>query len=652
MYLVPVLLLLQSMAAGAQNVVFTASADATRIGLADRFQITYTIQDVGGATFNPAASLRDFRIVSGPYRYQSTNIQAIGNQMVQTASQSFTFVVQPKHTGVIRLAPAEVVDANGRRYKSNALQVEVVPGSVMNQRQGRAPATSGWDDDPFGGGDPFAALRQQQARMRQLMSARMAPPGRQQAAPQTAPQAAAPSGNLGKDIFIRVEVDKKAVRLGEQVTAVYKLYSRLPMQVSISKLPALNGFWTQDFTVPRQQKPVEEILNGTRYQVFTLKKSALFPQQPGTLTLDPAEAEGTARIAVQGNSADDPFGSSMMNDPFFDDPFGDAGYKDIPVHLKSMPVSIQVSELPAAGRPANFTGAVGDFRISASLDKSALSTDEVATLKVTISGSGNLKLFDAPQLALPEGLDSYAPNILDTITGRATTISGEKIITYSIAPRRAGNYEVPPVSLAWYDPRNGSYQSASTPSFRLQVKQGNATTATAAAGQGGAQIHDQLLSAASRPLVLSPLYWSMYALPLLLLAGITFYRRREEELVTDSAQHRNKLANKVAQKRLALAGAMLQKDDARGFYGEISKAIWLYLSDKLNIPLSGLGKQAALQAMEQRGVPSPIQQQISKVLDECELALYASTGNNHQMQQTFSEAACIITGLERTLRVS
>jgi hypothetical protein len=144
----------------------------------------------------------------------------------------------------------------------------------------------------------------------------------------------------------------------------------------------------------------------------------------------------------------------------------------------------------------------------------------------------------------------------------------------------------------------------------------------------------------------------MYAVPLLLLAGITFYRRREHALVANSAQLRNRQANKVAQKRLAHAGALLQKDDARGFYDEISKAIWLYLSDKLNIPISALGKDSALQALSHRGIPTPVQQQIEKVLEECELALYASSGNNHQMQQTFSEAACIITSLERTLRAS
>jgi hypothetical protein len=656
-YLAPLLLLLQSITAAAQDVVFTAGADASKVGLADRFNVTYTIQGIGEATFNPGESLKEFNVLAGPFRSQSTNMTYSGGQLVQSSSLSMTFVLQAKHTGIIKLPPAVVVDRAGHSYKSNSLQVEVVPGSVMMARSRRPSAGAAWADDPFDS-DPFAALRQQQARMRQLMNAHM---NQQRGVQPGAQKPAASAADISKDIFIRVDVDKKAVKLGEQVTAIYKLYARIPMQVAISKLPSLNGFWTQDFDIPKEHSRAEEVVNGRRYQVFILKKSALFPQQSGTLTLDAAEAEGTARVAVQAqsnNPFDDPFfglpgGSLMMSDPFFSDPFGESGYREVPVHLKSAPVHIKVGELPEAGKPEHFTGAVGNFSLSGKLDKSSLTTDNVATLTLTISGSGNLKLFDVPKLVLPPGLDTYEPGVFDTITGRSTTISGQKVVTYSIAPRKAGDYVIPPLRFAWFDPQSNSYKTASTASFPLQVRPGKTLTPAEVAGyRGSGDIRDHFIAAASRPLILSPLYWSMYALPLALLAGITFYRRREQELVADTARTRNRRANKVAQKRLAHAGALLQKDDARGFYDEVSKAIWLYLSDKLNIPLSALGKDAALQAMSQRGIPTPVQQQIEKVVDECELALYASSGNNHQMQQTFSEAACIITGLERTLRTS
>lgn len=631
-----------AIAAAAQNVVFTGTAAAPRVGVNDQFQVTYTIQD-GGELRSFKHELKDFVILGGPFRSQSTNMQIIGNQVTQTVSQSFTFIVQARHTGNITVPPATATDGAGRSFKSNPIQLQVISGSVAQQQQQQRQRGGFWDEDPFAAMDPFAQ------------------PGRQ--APAQARQAPAQaSTDIGKDIFIKVDVDRQQVKVGEQITAIYKLYARIPMQVAISKLPSLNGFWTQDFEIPKQQKPTEEIVEGKRYQMFILKKSALFPQQSGTLTLDVAEAQGTAQIATQvqrRSPFDDPFfqrafGGFNLNDPFFTDHFVDVDYRQVPVNVKSSPVKITVTDVPEAAKPADYTGAVGNFTATASIDRSKLTTDDVATLTLRIRGSGNLKLFDAPKLQLPNGLDSYDPNIVDTITGRTTTISGEKIITYSIAPRKPGDYQIPPVSLSYYDPSSGSYKTAATQGFSLQVTAGRGLSASAGSSKGkggaGGDIQDGLLLSAPSPMVSSPVYWSLYAMPLLALALVGVYRRREDEQQNNTAQHRLKTANKVAQKRLSLAGQKLQQGDSRGFYDEVSRAIWLYLSDKLGIPLSGLSKQAALAAIASRGVPSTVQQQIEKVLNECELALYAPAGSGQQMQQSFSEAASIITGLERTLR--
>ncbi len=624
--------------AEAQNVVFSANANASKIGVADQLQVTYTIQDVDGLqSLNP--NFKDFKVLGGPFQSQSTNMQVVGNRMIQSSSISLTFILQAKHTGAIVIPPATAKDAAGHSFQSNTLPVEVVSGSLAARQPQRQASPFG--NDPFGGADPFAAAQ----------------PGRR-SAPQQIQEA--PKVNIGKDIFIKVDVDKKSVHLGEQVTALYKLYARIPMQVAISKLPSLNGFWTQDFDLPKQPKPVEEIVDGKRYQVFVLKKSALFPQQSGTLTLDAAEADGNARVVTQvqrNNPFDDPFfkqafgGSLMMSDPFFNDPFGDVAYENVPVHLKSTPVTISVTDLPEKDKPAGFTGAVGSFVLSSKMDKTTLSTDDVATLTLKISGSGNLKLFDAPRLSLPNGLDVYEPGILDTITGRSTTISGDKVVTYTIAPRKSGDYVLPPVSLSWYDPKSNSYKTAATAALRLHVSPGKGILTAAAGKAAGGDIYDGLNLHAARPLILSPGYWAMYSLPLLAFVGMVVYRRRKDEEAAHADEFRTRKAGNVAQKRLAAAGIMLQKGASRGFYDELSKAIWLYLSDKLGIPISALGKASAGQAMAQRGVPEPIRLQTEALLNECELALYAPVGGSQQMQQSFSEAASVINGLERTLWV-
>jgi hypothetical protein len=629
--------------ARAQNVVFSASANASKIGDADQLQVTYTIQDANGLQ-SLTPNFKDFRVLAGPFQSQSSNVEIVGNRMVQSSSISVTFILQPRHTGSVTIPPAVAKDASGRSYQSNVIPVEIVSGSLVRQQrqQARSPF-----DDPFGGGDPFAGLRQ---------PGRLPPPQ-----PTKRPPAQVQQVNIGKDIFIKVDVDKRAVRMGEQVTALYKLYARIPMQVSISKLPSLNGFWTQDFDLPKQPKPVEEIVDGKRYQMFVLKKSALFPQQSGSLILDPAEAEGTARIMTrtQGNNPfDDPFfkqafgGSLMMSDPLFADPFGDVSYQNVPVHLKSSPVTISVTDLPANGKPEGFTGAVGSFGLSSKIAKTQLSTDDVTTLTLTVKGSGNLKLFDAPKLNLPTGLDSYDPNILDTITGRSTTISGEKVITYTIAPRKSGNYTIPSITFSWFDPKSGSYKTASTPSYQLQVSAGKGIAAAAKGRAGQGDIVDVLTPKAAHPLILSTGYWAMYSLPLIAFIGLVVYRRRKDEEEAHADVYRTRKAGNVAQKRLATAEMMLQKGASKSFYDELSKAIWLYLSDKLGIPISALGKATAAQAMAQRGVPENVRLQVEQVLSECELALYAPMGGSQQMQHNFNEATAAINSLERTLRTS
>ncbi|MBS1616121.1 MAG: protein BatD [Bacteroidetes bacterium] len=641
----PMLMLLVACSGGvrAQNVVFSANANANKIGLSDQLTVTYTIQDVEGLQ-SITPSFKEFKVLGGPFQSQSSNTQVLGNRVIQSSSVSLTFILQARHTGKLNIPAATAKDANGRNYQSNPLEIEVVPGSLAAKQPARQQGGGGFWDDPLAHADPFAGMR-----------------GHSQPAQQQ-PIQQAPKLDISKDMFIRVDVDKRRVRLGEQVTAYYKLYTRIPMQMAISKLPSLNGFWTQDFDLPKQPKPTEETVGGKRYQVFVLKKSALFPQQTGKLILDPAEADGTARVVMKSqrrNPFDDPFfqqafgGSLMLNDPFFSDPFGGMAYRDIPAHVKSTPLTIQVDALPTEGKPESFTGAVGSFNISSKLSNDKLSTDDVTTLTLTISGSGNLKLFDAPKPTLPNGLDLYDPNIQDTITSRSTTIAGDKIITYTIAPRRSGDYTIPPISFSWFDPKTNSYKTASTSPYKLHVTPGKGSLASIGGkGTFNGDIEDNLQAHALKPVILSPVYWALYLLPLLAFAGLAFYRRRQDELTAHADEYRTRKAGSTAQKRLSLAGAMLQKGQEKGFYDELSKAIWLYLSDKLGIPMSSLGKATAVQALAQRGVPDVVRNQVAQLISDCELALYAPVGSSQQMQQSFSEAASVINSLERTLRSS
>lgn len=647
-----------------QNVVFTAVAGADKIGVKDRVQVQYTIKDAQNLQTVSTPSTADFAIVGGPYQSQSSNTQISGNRMIQSQSISLTYVLQPKREGTFTIPPVVAKDAAGHSYQSNALTLQVVPGSLQQQQmqqqqqqRRRYDPFAQQDDDILAMMQHMQQLQQQQLQMMQRRGqAQQAPQQQQQ--PQKAE--ASPEVNdeeIKKDLFIRVVVDKSKVHVGEQITTSYKLYSRLPMQMGISKLPSLNGFWTQDFEIPKQAKPTEEVLDGKKYQVFLLKKSALFPQQTGTLEMDPAEAKGVARIVREvRHRMSDMFGNGtlMMNDPFFNNSYYNTmSYKDVDVHIKSIPVKITVTALPEKDKPEHFGGAVGSFNITSKIDKKEITTDDVATLTLNISGSGNLKLIEAPKLELPNGLVSYDPQVIDTITGRSTTISGSKIISYVITPQTPGDYDIPAIEFSYFNPQTGTYTTEHTQPFKLHVTPGKDYAAAGKKGNNGSlkDIHDIVkqplgaLNYKSKPMLYTTGYWSLYAFPLLTFIGLIVWKKRDEELSKDTAGLRSRRANKVALQRLVTAKKLLLQEDKKPFYEEVSKAIWLYLSDKLAIPLSSLSKDTATEAMNQRKVPQSLQKNIDNVIWECETALYAS-GGSRQMANTYEEAIKVISELE------
>ena len=644
----------------AQNVVFTAVAGANKIGIKDQIQVQYTVRDAENLQSISNPSSPDFAIVGGPYQSQSSSTNIVGNKVTQSQSVSLTYVLQPKHEGTFTIPPVVAKDAAGHSYQSNALTIQVVPGSVM-QQQRRQPAYD-QDDDALAMMRRMQQFQQQQMQqMQQMQQHRQPQPQNQPAQPRQKEDPPVNEDQLKKDLFIRVTVDKNKVHVGEQITTSYKLYSRLPMQVGISKLPTLNGFWTQDFDIPKQAKPTEEVLDGKKYQVFLLKKSALFPQQTGTLQLDEAEAKGMARIVqqVQRKMSDmfsNPFGNGtlMMNDPFFNNTYYNTlAYKDVKVDLKSTPVNITVTALPDKGKPADFGGAVGNFTITGKVDKQELTTDDLATLTLNITGSGNLKLIEAPKLVLPNGISTFDPQITDTITGRSTTISGSKILNYVITPHTPGDYDIPAVSFTYFNTQTGNYVTETTPPFKLHVKPGKHYAPTQAGSNTMAlkDIHDIVknpvtrITPESKPILFTTGYWSMYAFPILTFLGMIVWKRRDEELSQNTALLRKKRANKIALQRLVTAKKLLQQQDKKPFYEEISKAIWLYLSDKLNIPLSSLSHDTAKDALSNHKVPAALQKSMEDVIWECETALYAS-GGSKQMAHTYEEAIKVISDLE------
>lgn len=645
-----------------QNTVFSVNASAQKMGVKDQLQVDYTIQDAPNLRSIATPRFEDFEVVAGPFSRQSSNVSIVGNKMVQSTSVTYSYILQPKKTGTLTVPSTSAKDASGETYQSNSLSIQVVNGSLARQQRQQSHDPF---DDPFFQ-DPFAAMRQQQLARQRALAAQQ--PQQQAPSSPVAADGSVDMKEIYKNLFMRVTADKTKVHLGEQITVTYKLYTRIPMNAAISKLPSLNGFWTQDFEIAKggDMKPEEEIVDGKPFQVFTIKKSALFPQQEGTLTLDPAEAQGTARI-MQRVRQQNPFADMFDNDPFFKqaisqmmaDPFGDifgTAYKDVPVTMKSTPMKITVLPLPKEGKPENYGNAVGTFSIEAKADKTQMTTDDVLTYTLKISGSGNLKLIEAPTLKLPNGMSSFDPNIVDTITGRTTAITGSKIITYSIAASVPGIYDIPEIPFTYYDPHTGRYTTLHTQPLKITVDKGAHYNPSVAQKKLLTDIHPIVskpitkLKWNSSPLFFKAGYWSMYALPLLAFVGLLVWRRQEEEQAKDTIGLRNKRANKVALQRLANAKKLLLANQNTGFYEEVSKAIWLYLSDKLALPLATLSRESADAELRRRKVDDALLTRISNVMNDCETALYTPDSGKQQRQQTYQEALDIISKLEEVIK--
>jgi hypothetical protein len=648
-------LVLFRLTAMAQEMSFTAQVNAERVGTKDQFQVSYTLNNAPNAVNFKPPNFSGFSILGGPYQSNNSSVSNVNGQWKQTTSVVLTYVLNANRTGTLTIGPATVTN-NGHEVSSNSVTIQAVNGSLVQQQQRRQQNPFGDDDD-----DPFVAMQRMQQQMMQQMS-QAQQSRRQQAQQQQTQLEGLSEQNISKNIFIKVEVDKTNPHVGEQITVSYKLYTRLAMSVNLTGLPSLNGFWSQDFQTPTTPKPVDEVVNGQHYQVFLLKKTALFPQQDGALTLDAAKAEGVVRVVelVKGKNpyANDPNASFFMNDPYFNqDMFNGYNYKDVPVKLSSIPVKINVKPLPPDKQPPSFTGAVGNFTIASTLDKNALSTDDAATLTFTIKGSGNLKLISSPKITFPAELGVYEPQTADTITSRNPAITGSKIFTYNMNPQTPGDYEIPAIKFSYYDAALGSYKELSTQPIKVHVTKGKNYNPNVAKGTAAlTDIHDinkstfEAMGDSGVPVVNKWWYWVFYGLGLAALIALLLRKKQQEMYEGNQALFKNKKANKIAWKRLAEARKLLPQQQHKAFYEEISKAVWLYLSDKLGIPLSHLSKETMEGELELKQVPVAQINRVKSLVLECEMALYSPSGGQKQRQHTLDEAAGTIGELEIVLK--
>ena len=596
-----ILLLIPVVFAGADNVKFAMSGPKV-VSEGEQFRLSFNLNEQGSDLQLP--ELSNFDVLMGPSTSQSSSIQIINGRTTQSVSFSYIFILRAKKVGTFTIRPASI-KVDGKIYESNELSIQVV--------KGQAPQSS-------------SGSQQQQ-------------------------QSSVPSGNISKDdLFVKVDLDKQNVYKGEQIIATVKIYVAPNVPISSFddvKLPSYAGFWTQEVDVPNQISFTREVYHNKIYQVGILKKTILFPQQTGKITIDPFEITCLVRQRVRQSRS------------FFDDFFDN--YRNIKAKVVSDPVAIQVKDLPS--KPDSFYGGVGNLDFSASLDKTTLKSNEAATLKIKVSGSGNLRLIEAPKIDFPKDFEVYDPKTSENLNATDNGLNGSKTFEYLFIPRYAGDYTIPSIKFTTFNPATRKYKHQQSNEFSLHVEKGDDdqnTTVTSAYSKEDVRFIGKdiryikqgqyKLRAKESSFYGSLSFYLSYlgSLLLFLIFALVYRKKLKENANVQLLRH--KKANKVARKRLKEASGFLKQNKDEEFYDSVLKAFWGYLSDKLSIPVADLNRENASGTLLKRQVNAETIDEFIQIVETCEYARYAPSAVGGTKDELYRKAATIMGKLEKQIR--
>ncbi len=592
-----------AIAARAEQTRFTMSAP-NAVEMGQQFRLSFQLNDRGSNLQLPPGLSDNFQILMGPSTGQSTSIQTINGKTTTEITYSYTYILRARAEGKFEIRPASV-EVNGKVFESNSLTIQVV------KAQASSPAQSG--------------------------------------SPQTQ-QGTTESIDLDKDnLFVRVDLSKRNVYRGEQIIATVKLYVNPNVPIhgfDDVNLPTYEGFYTQDIEIPQQINFTREVYNDKIYQVGILKKTILFPQQNGRLTIEPFSMALLVRQRVKARS-------------FFDDFFDN--YRTVKARVTSDAVAVNVKDLPTA--PAHFMGGVGNFQLSSEISSTNVSTNDAVTLKVRISGNGNIRLVRSPKLELPSDFEVYDPRTTDNVSATNNGATGTKTIEYLFQPRFEGDYTIPPIRFAYFNPATGKYVTKATDSYTLHVEKGTEeqnTTVVSSLRKEDLQLIGQdiryiksgkaMLQVKGYTFYGSTIFYLIYLISAVLFVVLYFVYRKKARENANIALVRNKKANRVATKRLKAAATFMKQNNNEAFHDAILKAFWGYLSDKLSIPIADLNRENAVSKLKDKNVSDEVIQDFEEVVEQCEFARYAPVGGAEARHDLYKKAETTMSRFEKQIK--
>lgn len=583
------------------KVTFTASApDAVAVG--DQFRLSYTVNTQKVKNFR-APSIKGFDVLMGPSR--SYSMQSINGNTTETLT--FTYILLAQKEGEYTI-PGATITANGDQMLSNSVKIKVLPADKANSSQsGNAQSTS-----------------------------RSSSSG---------------TSISNDDLFITATASKTTAYEQEAILLTYKIYTVVDLRgFDNVKLPDFKGFHSQEVELPNDRRWGLEHYKGRNYHSTIYRQFVLFPQQSGKLTIDAARFDASIE---KMDAIDDPF------EAFFN---GGAGSIQIKKTLMTPKLTIDVKPLPA-GKPADFSGGVGEFNISSSINSTKVKTNDAITVKVVISGTGNLKLVGEPEVKFPEDFEVYDPKVDSKFRLTNAGLSGNKVIEYLAIPRNAGTYKIPAIKFSYFDIKSRSYKTLTTEEYTVQVEKGAGNASQTIANFTNKEdlkvLNEDIRFIKQNDVKLSPKgkyffgsmgYWLFYIVPGLIFIACFLIYRKQIAANANVAKVRTKKANKVAVKRMKQAGKLLAANEKDAFYDEVLKALWGYISDKLSIPVSQLSKDNIEEELRKYGVAEDLIKEFLNALNSCEFARFAPGDANQAMDKVYSDSLEVISKMENSIK--
>ena len=563
-------------------------------------------------------NLKEFIIISGPNQESGmTMINGVVKKYI-----ALSFILKPKAMGSFTIGSA-MAKADAGDYKSNTVKLKVTAQSSGKNQIANAGNPLFGSIDPFAEPAPRSAYNDFILRKGENLAEK-----------------------IKKNMFVRVEVDKKSVYEGEPVVATYKLYTRLKSESNMTKNPSFNGFSVLEIQQPNDMSYHTEKFEGREYNVYIIRKVQLYPLLAGNLELGIAEIENNVQfIKAEYINQQAAINNDLFRD-FVNISIPPEGIDIQKVTLQSKPLSVLVKPLPNTGKPTIFKGAVGNFTMESRVEKNKFTTDDDGKMAIIISGEGNLQMINAPEVAWPNGFEGFDSKATDDLFKGTVPLSGRKIFEFPFTVSTPGTYILPAFEFSFFDIHDAKYKTVKSNPIEIKVSKGigNPKTVPTNAKSG-----DNLLTKFfnNRLRVVS-------LVAVLIIIGLIVWLKRDtkKEKQFDyamQAEEEIRRAEKpleeilpAQQNPLVLAEECLHREDAKLFYTHLNQGLKSFLAKKLSLPPEILNRKNIAEQLDAKGINNETAVELQKLMDEIEWQLYTPFADNEKMKIMYDRASDLL----------